>query len=223
MLVVGGGTKAYPIAGVVGDFYENSFHQKIPPVIIAHDPRLENCIAIKTNLGGKNAGDVQLLIKGLEKQWKTVYPEEVFDYAFLDDAVKRLYENELRLQQLVNSATLIAIFISCMGLLGLAMFTAEKRTKEIGIRKVLGASVINIITMLSRDMVLLILLSLVIASPIAGLLVQPWLQSFAYRTSMDVWVFVFAGLGALAIAFATTSIQTIRSAKRNPVKSLRAE
>lgn len=222
-MLVPGGTKGYPIVGVVSDFYENSFRQKIPPVIITHDPGQEHCIAIKTSLRGKNAGDLQRLITGLEKEWKTVYPEEVFDYSFLDDAVKRLYENEIRMQRLINTTTLIAIFISCMGLFGLGMFTAEKRTKEIGIRKVLGASVINIVAMLSREVVLLIVLSLAIASPIAGLLMQLWLQGFAYRTSLDVWVFIFAGSGALAIAMATIGFKAIKAALANPVNALKNE
>ncbi|HVX49481.1 MAG TPA: ABC transporter permease [Chitinophagaceae bacterium] len=223
MLVPGGSAKAYPVAGVVSDFYENSFHQRIPPVIITHDPALENCIAIKTSLHGKNAADIQRLITGLEKQWKTVYPEEVFDYSFLDDAVKRLYENELKMQRLIDTATLVAIFISCMGLLGLAMFTTERKTKEIGIRKVLGASVINIITMLSREVALLVVLSLAIASPIAGLVMQQWLQTFAYRTSLTIWVFVFAGSSVLFIAMATIGIKAIKAALANPVKALKNE
>ncbi|HWB28154.1 MAG TPA: FtsX-like permease family protein [Chitinophagaceae bacterium] len=223
MLVPGGSTKASPIVGVVGDFYENSFREKIPPAIITHDPTQEHCIAIKTNLYGKNAGDLKRLITGLEKQWKTVYPEEVFDYSFLDDAIKRLYDNDLKTQWLINTATLIAIFISCMGLLGLAMFTAEKRTKEIGIRKVLGASVINIIIMLSREVAVVVLLSLVIASPIAGLLMQQWLQGFAYHASINIWVFVFAGAGALAIAMATIGFKAVKAALANPVTALKNE
>ena len=123
----------------------------------------------------------------------------------------------------MRTATLITIFISCMGLFGLAMFTTERRTKEISIRKVLGASIANILTMLNKEVVVLIALSLLIASPIAWIFIRKWLQSFAYRTNISLWVFILAGAGALLIALATISLRTIRSAAANPVKGLRNE
>ena len=117
----------------------------------------------------------------------------------------------------------ITIFISCMGLFGLAMFTTERRTKEISIRKVLGASVTNILTMLNKEVVVLIAISLLISSPIAWILIHKWLQNFAYHTSLNLWVFIMAGAGAMLIALATISFRTIRSAMANPVKGLRNE
>jgi putative ABC transport system permease protein len=123
----------------------------------------------------------------------------------------------------MRTATLTTIFISCMGLFGLAMFTTERRTKEISIRKVLGASVTNILTMLNKEVVVLIAVSLLIASPIAWLFIHKWLQNFAYHTNLSLWVFILAGAGAMLIALATISFRTMRSAMANPVKGLRNE
>jgi putative ABC transport system permease protein len=223
LLLVGGSNKGYPIVGVVADFYENSFRQQISPVVIAHDPGVENGIAIKLALKGKQAGNLQGLISTIGKQWKGFYPEEPFEYSFLDDSIARLYESDLQTQWLMNTATLITIFISCMGLFGLAMFTTEKRTKEIGIRKVLGASLTNILIMLSSEITILIIIALMVASPIAWFFMQKWLQSFAYRTDLSLWVFILAGMGALLIALVTISFQAIKAAIANPVESLRTE
>ena len=123
----------------------------------------------------------------------------------------------------MRTATLITIFISCMGLFGLAMFTTERRTKEISIRKVMGASVASILTMLNKEVVVLIAISLLIASPIAWFFIHQWLRNFAYHTSLSLWVFILAGAGAMLIALATISFRTIRSATANPVEGLRNE
>jgi putative ABC transport system permease protein len=223
LLLFGGQNKAYPIAGVVGDFYENSFHQKIMPVVIANDPSSQKGIALKLTPAEYQKGDIPLLVNHIAKEWKKLYPEEPFDYAFLGDSIARLYESEQQTQWLMRTATFITIFISCMGLFGLAMFTTERRTKEISIRKVLGASVTNILTMLNKEVVVLIAVSLLISSPIAWFFMHQWLQNFAYHTNLNLWIFVLAGAGALLIALLTISLRTMRSATANPVKGLRNE
>ncbi len=216
-------SKAYPIAGVVANFFESSFHQQIMPVVIENDPNVQIGIAIKLTPAEFQKGDIVQLVNGIAKKWKKIYPEEPFDYAFLGDSISRLYESDLQTQWLMRTATLITIFISCMGLFGLAMFTTERRTKEISIRKVLGASVGDILTLLNNEVVILISTSLLISSPIAWFFMHKWLQNFVYHTSLNLWVFIAAGAGAMLIALATVSFRTIRSATANPVKGLRNE
>ncbi|WP_413670737.1 ABC transporter permease [Mucilaginibacter sp. Mucisp86] len=223
LLLFGGQNKAYPIAGVVADFYENSFHQQIMPVVIANDPKVQMGIALKLTSAEYQKGDISHLINGIAKEWKKIYPEEPFDYSFLGDSISRLYESDQQTQWLMKTATLITIFISCMGLFGLAMFTTERRTKEISIRKVMGASVTNILTMLSKEVVILIAISLLISSPVAWFFMHGWLQNFAYHTNLSFWVFIMAGAGAMLIALVAISFRTIRSATANPVKGLRNE
>ncbi len=223
LLLFGGQNKAYPIAGVIADFYENSFHQQIMPVVIANDPSIQKGIALKLTSAEYHRGDIPLLVNHIAKEWKKLYPDEPFDYSFLGDSIARLYESEQQTRWLMQTATLITIFISCMGLFGLAMFTTERRTKEISIRKVMGASVSNILTMLNKEVVILIAVSLLIASPIAWFFMHKWLQNFAYHTNLSLWIFVLAGAGAMLIALVTISFRTMRSAMANPVKGLRNE
>ncbi|SHN31870.1 ABC transporter permease [Mucilaginibacter sp. OK098] len=223
LLLFGGQNKAYPIAGVVADFYENSFHQQIMPVVIANDPQIQKGIALKLTPAEFQKGDIPKLVNGIAKEWKKIYPEEPFDYSFLGDSIARLYESDQQTQWLMRTATLITIFISCMGLFGLAMFTTERRTKEISIRKVLGASVTNILTMLNKEVVVLIAISLLISSPIAWFFIHKWLQNFAYHTNLSFWIFILAGAGAMLIALLTISFRTMRSAMANPVTGLRDE
>ena len=215
--------KPYPIAGVVADFHESTFYEQIMPCIIANIAERQKAIALKLSPAEYQKGNIPMLINNIAKEWKKVYPEEPFEYSFLGDSIARLYENEQRTKWLMSTATFITIFISCMGLFGLAMFTTQRRTKEISIRKVLGASVANILTMLNREVVVLIAVSLLISSPIAWIFIHKWLQNFAYHTNLSFWVFVLAGVGAILIALVTISFQTIKSAAANPVKGLRNE
>jgi len=223
LLNFGARKKAWPIVGVVADFYENSFYDKISPCSIAYYPNLQKGIALKLTQAEYKEGDMPTLVNKIAKEWKKLYPEDPFDYAFLGDSVAKLYENDQQTKWLMQTAMLITIFISCMGLFGLAMFTTERRTKEISIRKVLGASVTNILTMLNKEVVVLIAISLLISSPIAWYFIHKWLQNFAYHTSLGLWVFIMAGAGAMLIALATISVRTMRSAMANPVKGLRNE
>ena len=146
-----------------------------------------------------------------------------FEYTFLDEDVQKQYETEVTLSNIINSFTLMAILISCLGLFGLAAFSAEQRTKEIGIRKVLGASVFNLTSLLSKDFIRLVMIAIVIATPISWWAMTKWLQGFAYRVNIAWWMFALAGLLAIAIALFTVSFQAIRAALANPVKSLRTE
>jgi putative ABC transport system permease protein len=156
-------------------------------------------------------------------QWKKLFPNDRFDPGLLSELIARLYGEDQQTAWLVNIAMSITIFISCMGLFGLGMFTAQRRTKEIGIRKVLGASVANIMTMLSREFVVLVVLALVIASPVASYFMHRWLQDFAYRIDINWWIFALAGLVAIMISLATIAFQAIKAATANPVKNLRTE
>jgi len=215
--------KPYPIVGVVADFHENSFHQAITPMVIENDPAREKSMAVKLATTGKQTADAKAILLQIEQQWKKIYPEEPFNYSFLNESITWLYDQETRTAWLMNTAMIITIFISCMGLFGLALFSAERRTKEIGIRKVLGASVTSITALLSKDFVRLILVSIMIASPIAWYGMDQWLQDFAYRIHIGPWVFILAGFGAILLALLTVSFQAIRAAIANPVKTLRTE
>ncbi|GAB2592795.1 permease prefix domain 2-containing transporter [Spirosoma areae] len=214
--------KTYPIVGVVADFHEQSFHEKIGAVFIANLPQARN-IGVKLATKGKQAGDVRATLASMEQQWKEVYPDTKFEYTFLDDSIAKLYEKEAKTGQLVNTATAIAILISCMGLFGLATFTAQQRTKEIGVRKVLGASVTSIVTLLSKDFMKLILIAILIASPLAWWAMNQWLRDFAYKIDIEWWVFAGAGLLAVGIALLTVGFQSVKAALTNPVRSLRTE
>ncbi len=219
----GSNEKAYPIVGVIADFHEGSFHEAIQPAVIVNSPEWEYSIAIKLAASEKSTSDVKSVLSSIGTKWNKIYPDIPFDYSFLDESITRLYGQEEKTAWLVNVAMSITIFISCMGLFGLGMFTAQKRTKEIGIRKVLGASVANIAAMLSKDFIALILIAIVIATPIAYYLMHQWLQDFVYRTHITWWVFAVAGVGAILIALLTVSFQAIKAAVANPVKSLRTE
>jgi ABC-type antimicrobial peptide transport system permease subunit len=217
------GEKAYPVVGVVADYHTGSFHEAIQPVVIENVPDRKSGVAIKLAGGEKNLSAVKTTLSKIETQWKKVFPETPFNYSFLNESIARLFEQEKKTAWLMNAAMAITIFISCMGLFGLGMFTAERRTKEIGIRKVLGASVPNIATMLSKDFLILILIAVIIASPVAWYFMNQWLQDFAYRTDISWWIFVLAGIAASLIALITVSYQAIKAALANPVKSLRTE
>jgi putative ABC transport system permease protein len=215
--------KIYPIVGVVKDFHENSFREPIRPVIIAHMPEQEKGIGFRLATRGKNIVESQAILNQIGKEWKMVYPEENFNYHFLNESIVWLYDQEIKTAWLMNVVMVITIFISCMGLFGLALFTAEQRTKEIGIRKVLGATVSGIVTLLSRDFILLVMISIMIASPVAWYFMNQWLEDFAFRIDIEWWVFVLAGSIAILIALCTVSFQALKAAIANPVKSLRTE
>jgi putative ABC transport system permease protein len=223
MVETGIGETTGPIVGVIKDFHSASLHEAILPFFITSKKDAGRSVSAKLSTRGSDVNSFKNTMAQIEKAWKDVYPNEKFEYSFFDETIARLYEREQKTSQLMNVAMAIAIFISCMGLFGLATFTAQQRTKEIGIRKVLGASVPGIITMLSKDFLKLVLLSIIIASPIAYYFMHQWLNDFAYRVNISWWVFVLAGMSAFIIAIATVSFQAIKAAVANPVESLRTE
>jgi ABC-type antimicrobial peptide transport system permease subunit len=215
------GNEHYPIAGVVADFHQFSFHEPIKPLVIVNGSTTG--IAIRLEMKDKQVSDAKAILTRVEKQWKEVYPHDPFEYKFMDESIRLLYQKEETTAWLMNIATGITIFISCMGLFGLALFNARQRSREIGIRKVLGASVTSIVSLLSTDFLKLVLLATAIASPVAWYFIHRWLQDFAYRIDIGAWVFVLAGLAAMVIALITVSFQAIKAAIANPIGVLGSE
>ena len=213
--------KSVPIVGVVADFHEASLHEAIKPLLITSMACTDMAIRLETR--GRSTGEVKALLAKVEKQWKRIYPHTPFDFTFLDDSLAQLYKKEQTTAWLLNIATGITIFISCIGLFGLTMFTAARRTREIGIRKVLGASVPDIATLLSKDFVFLVSIALLIASPIAWIFMHSWLRGFAYRIPIGIDIFLIAGGAILFITLLTVGFQSIKAALVNPIKSLRTE
>ncbi|NIJ51822.1 ABC transporter permease [Dyadobacter arcticus] len=216
------------VAGVLKNFHFTSPQDGIKPMglIVANDT---------TNFGksfGSNGilytrldprTDTKEKVKAIGEIFAKYYPEKPFEYYFLDDAFNKTFKTEIRMSKMFAVFTALAIFIAGMGLFGLVTFTAENRTKEIGIRKVLGASVAGIVALLSKDFVKLICISIIIALPVSRYFMDKWLQDFTYRIQISVWVYLFASIGTIAIAIITISFQSIKAALMNPVKSLRSE
>jgi len=170
-----------------------------------------------------NTSDVKGFLSDLKKQWDSYNPEGALDYTFLDDNFAKLYASEIRTQKIFSAFALIAIIIAGLGLFGLSAFVIEQRTKEIGIRKVLGASVQNVLLLVSKDFLLLVGIAFLISVPVTWWAMHNWLQDFAYRINIKWWVFILAGLVAILISIVTISFQAVKAAITNPVKSLRSE
>jgi putative ABC transport system permease protein len=207
------------VVGVVKDFHFKDLHEKIQP----YGFLLSTGTSFNYIIAHANGGNIAPTLANIGKAWKALNPNEPFEYSFLDQDFQKNYESETRQASLINSFTLIAIIISCLGLFGLATFSAEQRTKEIGVRKVLGASVASVVSLLSIDFLKLVLLAVCIASPLAWYGMNQWLQGFSYRIDMSWQVFILTAVIALLIAFVTISFQAIKSALANPVKNLRTE
>lgn len=206
------------VIGVVKDFYYKTMHEKIGPVVIRNDPSYSSTYFVKTAPGRTmEAKEAALGI------WKQFFPSEPFPYRFMNEEFENMYRVDQKASVLVWAFSILAIVISCMGLYGLVSFTAERRSKEIGIRKVLGAGVAGIVSLISMDFLKLVLLALIVASPFAWMAMNNWLQDFAYRVNIGWWIFVLAGAIAVLIAFASVGVRAIRAARANPVKSLRTE
>jgi putative ABC transport system permease protein len=214
---------AFPIVGVVADFHQRSFHDPIAPLLIGHMPDMESTLGVRLSAKGKDVATIQSTLAAMSKIWKDVYPDKEFEYSFLDQEIASFYETEQRISKLVRVAMLVTIFISCLGLFGLVLFAAQRKTKEIGIRKIIGASVADIVTLLCKDFVVLVCIAILIASPVAWWLMNRWLQGFVYRLPISWWIFAAAGATAIVIAMLTVSVQAMKAALANPVKSLRTE
>jgi len=214
------GNRDAQIVGVVKDFNFESLHQDILPMIffIPSDSTFFSYISIK--IDGTRTSEA---LAHIQATWQKFLPEFPYDYSFLDEQYGQLYEAEQRQGRVFIAFALIAIVVACLGLFGLASFTVERRHKEIGIRKVLGASVAGITALLAKDFLKLVFVSIIIASPVAYWVMGKWLDDFAYRIKIGWWMFVLAGVLALAIAFLTVSFQSVKAALMNPVRSLRSE
>lgn len=206
------------VIGLMKDFHMSSLHQAITPLVLTYIPENSSYLLIKTQTGKTDQAIAEL--KNIAKEFNPDYP---FNYHFLDDEYESLYRSEQQVNTLVNYFGVLAILISCLGLFGLAAFTAEQRTKEIGVRKVLGASSANIVALLSSDFLKLILVALVIASPLAWWALSSWLGTFAYRTGFSWWIFAVSGIATTSIALLTVSFQAIKAAWLDPVSALRTE
>lgn len=208
----------FEIAGVMKDYNFNSLRDEIKPLFIWYIRGNVPEVLISTN--SKN---YKTLLEKIASIWNKYFTGVPFEYKFVDEEVHKQYQSEIVLSNIINSFMLMAILISCLGLFGLTAFSAEQRSKEIGVRKVLGASVTGIVKLLSKDFLKLVIVAIIIALPIAGWVMSKWLQSFAYRINISWWMFALASFIAILIALITVSLQAIKAALANPVKSLRTE
>lgn len=208
-----------PIVGVVKDFAAGTLKEDMAPVFMANIKRRQNSAGVKLSAGA----DIQSSLQSIEKLWNANFPEQLFEYSFLDQKIADYYKEERQLSHLYEIFAAIAIFLSCLGLYGLASFMAVQRIKEVGVRKVLGATVANIVYLFSREFVILIAIAFVIAAPLVWYFMHNWLNNFVNRVDINWSVFVTGGLAALVIALLTVSSQAIRAAMMNPVKSLKTD
>ncbi len=208
------------IVGVINDFHFESLHQRILPIVFFMPTGTGNYGNLSIKIAGN---DVAGALAHIENTWKKFLPEVPYDYSFLDGRFEKLYESENKQGTIFTVFAFIAIFIACLGLLGLSAFAISQRVKEIGIRKVLGANVGNIVGLLSKDFLKLVLIAAIIAFPLAWFAMSKWLEDFAYRINIPWWIFIVAGMIAAVVAFATISFQAMKAANANPVKSLRTE
>jgi putative ABC transport system permease protein len=210
--------RKWDIIGVINDYHQKSLRYPVEPTMLFPAYGSNSDIAIKVS-----AGNLPATVAAVQNTYDSFFPGNLFDYYFLDEKFNKQYANDQLFGKAFSIFAGFAVFIACLGLLGLALFATAQRTKEIGIRKVLGASIGNIVALLSRDFILLVLIAILIASPIAWFIMHQWLLDFAYRINIEWWVFALAGILAVAIALTTIGLQAIRAALANPVKSLRTE
>ncbi len=206
------------IVGVVKDFHYESLHRPVEPLLITNVSWGFSNLAVKMQ-----SQDIAGALSGLEETWNSLAPEYPFEYTFYDEDFERLYRSELRMRETFKYFSILAIIVACMGLLGLSAFATEQRVKEIGIRKVLGASITHIVYLISRDFIKLVILANLIAWPVAIYLLNNWLQNFAFRIDLSFSPFILAGLIALMTALITVSYHAIKAALTNPVEALRYE
>jgi putative ABC transport system permease protein len=207
----------YQIIGVMKNFNFKSLRENITPMLFSLN---EDRGALTMRI---NSANIPSVIAQVENKWRALSPNQRFSYSFMDQEFDSLYRSEQRIGVIFISFTLLAIIIACLGLFGLAAYAAEQRTKEIGIRKVLGANISAIVNLLSKDFIKLVLIAIVLATPLAWWAMHSWLQGFAYRQNIQWWVPALAALLAILIAFFTISFQSIKAALTNPVESLKSE
>jgi putative ABC transport system permease protein len=215
--------KKNPIVGVLADFNQKSVHEPIKPLILSSWTSTYHCFNVSLLPQADGMQTWKSSIAKMEKAWKEVYPDADFEYSFFDEDIAKYYTAEKNISRLLMWATGLAVFISCIGLLGLVMYVTNQRTKEIGIRKVVGASIMQIVSLLSKDFLKLIVIAFAIAVPIAWWASDKWLQNFAYKTTISWWIFFAGGLLMLFMALLILGMRTFKAASANPVKSLRSE
>jgi len=212
------GDKKWDVVGVINDYHQKSLRYPLEPLLLMPFYGTYNPISIKLN-----TANITATVAAIKAKYAEFFPGNLFDYYFLDEKFNQQYKNDQLFGKAFSIFAGFAVFIACLGLLGLSLFATAQRTKEIGVRKVLGASVSNIVLLLSKDFIQLVIIAFVIASPVAWFVMHRWLQDFAYRINIEWWVFAIAGILAIVIALATISFQAIKAAIANPVKSLRTE
>lgn len=212
-----------PIVGVIADFHSKSTREPIKPMIYSAASGQTWMLSMSLSGGVAQRDNWETTLSAIRNIYKEIYPDEEYNLSFFDQSVENFYRAEQNMVKLLTWASGLCIFISCLGLLGLVMFTTNTRVKEIGVRKVLGASVVEIVTLLSKDFLLLVALAFCIAAPLAWIFATNWLQNYSYRAPIGWWVFVACALGMMAIALSILSLRTIQAAGANPVKSLRSE
>ena len=207
-----------PVVGVLKDFNDRSLRQDLAPLLIATNSTMYRQASIKLS-----TANIASSMQSIKKIWEKAFPNYVYEYRFLDDKIESFYKQENQLSNLYKIFAVIAIFLSCLGLYGLASFMAVQRIKEVGIRKVLGASVSGVVYLFSKEFIILITIAFIIASPLAWYFMNQWLQDYVYRINVSWWIFIVGGISAIVIALITVSFKAIKAALANPVKSLRSE
>jgi len=220
-LVTEQGGSTHEIVGVVADFHNLGFEAKIQAV--AFLANTSNLTDLNIKLASRKPSDWPAALQKIEAEWSKIYPDDPFERRFYDQTLEEMYAADLSMGRFINLSTVVAIFISCLGLFGLATFTAFRRTKEIGIRKVLGASAASVVQLLSREFLGLVVIGFVLAAPISVYFLGKWLENYAYRVELEWWLIAVAGLTAVVIAFLTVGFQSVKAALANPVTSLRSE
>jgi putative ABC transport system permease protein len=210
----------FQVIGVMEDFHHNSLHEEIKPTLFEMEVNVKRYDYVIASVSSAN---FEQTVKTIEKTWKSLIHDTPFEYSFLDQTIQKQYDEDRRVSNITSSFGIIAMIICALGLYGLSSYMAERRFKEIGIRKVMGASVRQIVAMMSTEFVKLVLVAFVIAVPVAYYGMTKWLEGFAYKVSIGWLVFALAGLVALAIALITISFESIKSAMGNPIDSLRSE
>jgi len=208
----------WDIIGVINNYHQKSLRSPVEPTLVMPAYSTNSYISVKVS-----PKDLPATIAAIRKKFDAFFPGNLYDYFFLDDHFNEQYKNDRLFGKVFAVFSGFAIFIACLGLLGLSLFATIQRTKEIGVRKVLGASVTNIVVLLSKDFIRLVIIAFIIASPVAWFVMHNWLQDFAYRINISWWIFLAAGILAVIIALGTISFQAIRAAVANPVRSLRTE
>ncbi len=204
--------------GVVKDFNYISLHNTVEPLTLPFEAYASRYMSLKVK-----GEDLPATLSQIEGVWKQLAPHRLFIYSFLDEDFNKQYESDFRFRQIFTTFSVLAIFIACLGLLGLATYTAEQRTKEIGIRKVLGANIGSIVGLLSKDFIKLVLIAIVVATPLAWYVMNRWLEGFAYQVTIQWWIFLISGVLAVIVALVTISFQSVKAAMMNPVNSLKSE